>query len=185
MKGILITILAVMLIFGMALSCLAASPDNTKDYTDPSYNEDTAEDGRFDIREYLTEKIAPIIAGVATSLVALLGGFAKLKSAVCSIDRSGKELDTLREGVKSTLSGVETQLKKGLCDIEEKLKGVPEIKESYDEIRASCLKLEEQNEMLLEALKLGFESFPEAVKCGNARKIAIMSELCTGKETEK
>ena len=75
----------------------------------------------------------------------------------------------------------------GTCisDIEEKIKSVPEIKEGYDEIKESCLKLKEQNERLLEALRLGFESIPEAVKCGNARKIAILSELESSKESEK
>ncbi len=187
MKKLLIALFSVLLLLCMSLTCFGEEVYEGDTVTERSYTveaEDVdTEDTEFTIKKYLTERIAPIIAGVATSLVALFGGFSKLKSAVSGLDKTGKELKDIRDGISSTLSGIEGELKKGISQIEEKISSVPEIKEGYDEIRESCLRLKEQNERLLEALKLGFESIPEAVKCGNARKIAILSEAESSKET--
>ena len=172
MKGIIIALISVALILCMALPCLAAG-------TEPQ-----AAEGEFNMENYLTEKIAPILAGVATSLVALFGGLSKIKSAVNGLDKSGKELSDIKEAVKSTLSDFERQLKDGIADIEAKISAVPEIKEGYDEIKRSCEELKEQSKSLGEALRLGFEAIPEAVKCGNARKISILTNPEPSKEAE-
>ena len=48
--------------------------------------------------------------------------------------------------------------------------------ESYEELKNNYSELLKQNKALMDALKLGFEALPEAVKSGNARKIAIIAE---------
>ena len=45
-----------------------------------------------------------------------------------------------------------------------------------EELKKSAEELTRQNKALLEVLKLGFESLPEAVISGNARKISIITE---------
>jgi len=198
MKGIFIAIISVALIICISLPCLAAG---TEPYvTDGADTGKTAEgeddnlsvkglDGEptdtFNMEEYLTEKIIPVILGVATSIVALLGGLGKIKSAASGLDKSGKELTDIKEEVYSTLSGLERQLKDGIGEIEERLSRIPEIKEGYDEIRESCERLTEQNKNLSEALRLGYEALPQAVKCGNARKIAILTDSEELEEAKK
>ena len=66
-----------------------------------------------------------------------------------------------------------------MCDIQTKIKDIPEIKDGYEELKRNTEELSKQNRALLEALKLGFESLPEAVVSGNARKISIITEGVT------
>ena len=200
MKGIFIAIIMALCISLMAIPCFAqgttdkdlseeigigeaASDSQANDMADSPLKDENEED--FNIEKYLTEKIIPVIAGVATSVIALMGGLAKIKGAVGGLDKTGKELTDIKERAKSTLDGMERELKDGIADIEKKLEGIPEIREGYDKIKEGCQELRIQNEKLLEALRLGFESLPETVKCGNARKIALLMDKDTCKETEK
>ena len=169
MKKSLICIFSAILIICMALPCLAVGTEAT--------------DG-FDMESYLTEKIVPVLMGVATSVVALFGGLAKIRGAVNGLDKTGKEIGEIKKSAELTLSGLEKELEKGISRIEAEINGIPEIKEGYEEIRESCRALKEQNEKLLLALRLGFESFPEAVKCGNAHKIAVLTENESSAEAE-
>jgi len=130
----------------------------------------------FDIKEYLTEKILPIVAGVATSLVALGGTIYKIKSSLATLNSSNDSLSEVKKTVSSTLDNVKEELAKGICQVQTKIKDIPELKEGYEELKSSYNELIKQNKALLEALKLGFESLPEAVRSGNARKIAIITE---------
>lgn len=179
MKGILIGIISVALIISLALPCFCSEPKTEMSETEAS-NADS-----FDMESYLTEKIVPVIMGVATSLVALFGGLAKIRGAVNGLDKTGKEITQIRESVSKTMSGLERELRNGLEELEMKIDSIPEIKEGYKEIKESCKALTEQNGKLLEALCLGFESIPEAVKCGNAHKIAILTGIDIQKESEK
>ena len=140
-------------------------------------NSEAAEE--FDIKAYLTEKIAPIVAGVATSLVALGGTIYKIKSSLSTLDSSNESIKEIKKSAKDTLENVKTELTRGMCDIQTKIKDIPEIKEGYEELKKSAEELSRQNKALLEALKLGFESLPEAVVSGNARKISIITEGVT------
>ncbi len=130
----------------------------------------------FDIQSYLTEKILPVVAGVATSIVALGGTIYKIKSSLSSLNSSNESLKEIKNTVSGTLDNVKTELAKGLCEVQTKVKEIPELKESYSELKNNYSELLKQNKELMDALKLGFEVLPEAVKSGNARKIAIIAE---------
>ena len=130
----------------------------------------------FDIQSYLTERILPVVAGVATSIVALGGTIYKIKSSLSSLNSSNESLKEIRKTVSGTLDNVKSELTKGLCEVQTKVKEIPELKESYSELKNNYSQLLKQNKALMDALKLGFEALPEAVKSGNARKIAIIAE---------
>ena len=137
-------------------------------------DEESFED--FDIQSYLTERILPVVAGVATSIVALGGTIYKIKSSLSSLNSSNESLKEIKKTVSGTLDNVKTELTKGLCEVQTKVKEIPELKESYSELKNNYSQLLKQNKALMDALKLGFEALPEAVKSGNARKIAIIAE---------
>ena len=140
------------------------------------YASETEPSEESSLQTYLTERVAPIIAGVATSLVALMSTVSRVRSSLSGLDLTRKEIKELKEQAQNTLSNVQNDLADGIRCMERTASEIPEIKEGYEEIKESCLRLKEQNERLMEALKLGFESFPETVKCGNARRIAILTE---------
>ena len=130
----------------------------------------------FDIQSYLTEKILPVVAGVATSIVSLGGTIYKIKSSLSTLNCSNESLKEIKNTVSGTLDNVKSELAKGLCEVQTKVKEIPELKESYSELKNNYSELLKQNKALMDALKLGFEALPEAVKSGNARKIAIIAE---------
>ena len=150
------------------------SINSTKGKNDVSDAEAPSED--LDIQSYLTEKILPVVAGVATSLVALGGTIYKIKSSLSTLDSSNESLKEIKKTVSGTLDNVKGELTKGLCEVQTKVKEIPELKESYEELKNNYSELLKQNKALMDALKLGFEALPEAVKSGNARKIAIIAE---------
>ena len=129
----------------------------------------------FNLENYVTEKIAPVAAGVITSLVAVFGAFLKIKSTVTSLGASAEAINELKEAASTTLNGIKAELKRGISDVENKIGELPEIKESYKELIASCQRLKEQNLALLEPVKTGFEAIPQAVENGAANKIAALT----------
>lgn len=176
------TIIFIMLIiFVLTFACYAEEDVNvSEEKQDMSIDtEEPSTEESFDIKAYLTEKIAPIIAGVVTSLVALGGTVYKIKASLSTLDSSNESIKEIKKSAKDTLENVKTELTRGMCDIQTKIKDIPEIKEGYEELKRNTEELSKQNRALLEALKLGFESLPEAVVSGNARKISIITEGVT------
>ena len=182
MKRLIVFIM--ILILSLTLVCYAEETDAIteseaeKQDVSTDTEEPKTEEG-FDIKAYLTEKIAPIVAGVATSLVALGGTIYKIKSSLSTLDSSNDSIKEIKKSANDTLDNVKTELTRGMCDIQTKIKDIPEIKEGYEELNRNTEELSKQNRALLEALKLGFESLPEAVVSGNARKISIITEGVT------
>lgn len=128
------------------------------------------------LTEYITDKIIPIVAGVATSLIALIGAIGKLRSSVSSLDSSSAVITKLKDEVGATLERMNGELNMGIRSIESTVADVPELKKSYEELRLAYSELKHQNQLLMEAIALGFSSIPDAVECGGARKIAIIAE---------
>ncbi|MBQ9743491.1 MAG: hypothetical protein IJW19_00005, partial [Clostridia bacterium] len=133
-------------------------------------------DGDTDLKEYLMEKIAPIAAGVITSLLALATTIKRIKGTISTLNSSTGALNDVKEAVADTLEGVKSELKNGISEIEKKISDIPELKEDYEMLKNEYKTLKEQNALLMEAFNLGFASIPDAVRSGNARKIAIVSD---------
>jgi len=177
MKKILITVFIAALTLSMALSCIAttgAGGSEGDSHTDES-------SGAY-IKEYVTEKIAPVAVGVATSLIAFIGAFGKIRASLSALNSSSDAIKELKETSSSTLKGIKAELDRGLTSVYETVKDVPEIKEGYCELISSYNQLKEQNAALLEAIKTGFEAIPQAVESGAARKIAILNNIVASEE---
>lgn len=166
MKRILTAIFVIAMLCTLSLTCFAEGVSDVNG----------AETEEFDFKSYLTEKIIPIAAGVATSLIALGGAIAKIKGTISTLNNSSGALNDVKTAVSGTLENVKGELKSGLSEIEEKIKDVPELKEAFYTLETEYKKLMEQNAALMEALKIGFGSIPDAVKNGSARQIAIISD---------
>ncbi|MBR7101299.1 MAG: hypothetical protein IKC74_03325 [Clostridia bacterium] len=177
MKKFLIAVFSALLIITMALFCFAEEEALTEE---PAQTDEVTEE--FSVKEYITEKIAPIAVGVATSLIAFIGAFQKIKSTVSSLNSSSSAIKELKDVASDTLSGIKEELDKGIKSVQETVKNVPEIKDDYNGLIESYKQLKEQNAALLEALKTGFESIPQAVESGAARKIALLSNIVSTEE---
>ena len=165
MKKILTALFTVILVISLATVCAGAEPG-----------------AEFNIKEYATEKIAPIAVGVITSLIAVFGAFQKIKSTVSSLNSSSSAIKELKDAADSTLSGIKTELTGSMSQLRDKIKDIPEIKESYNELLTSYNQLKEQNAALLEAIKIGFEAIPQTVESGAASKIALITKALPKEE---
>ena len=157
-------------------TAISVSSEQTLDKSAEINTEDADDGANFDLASYIIEKIIPVAAGVATSLVALGGTIYKIRGSLSTLNSSNDSLKEVKKTVSQTLDNVKRELTSGLHQVEDKISDIPEIKESYKELKTNYSELIKQNKALLEAIKLGFESMPEAVQSGNARKIAIIAE---------
>ena len=181
MKKILFVILGVMLAFALALSVSAEGVDTeagsvTEAQVGTEADAQREEDDAFDLKSYLTEKVVPVAVGVLTSIVALMGTVAKVKSSLVTLDSSSKGLKERRETVGSTLKSVKEELDSGIAEIKGSVEAIPQIKEGYKELAEGYEALKNQSRQLMEAIKAGFEAMPDAVEKGAVRKIAILTE---------
>ena len=170
MKKIIFTIITVFILVSL-LSVSAFATGEGAEITE-----------EFDFETYLTEKIAPICVGVATSLIALIGTIGKVKASLTSINSAEKVIKEVKETTSNTLSAIKSELNNGIKEMEGHVCQIDEIKEGYEMLKAGYEQLLKKNKDLMEAIKLGFASMPDAVESGAARKIAIISEEVTDGE---
>ena len=195
MKRIIFTIITVLVLLSLLSVSALATEENTEmteestelteenteiteELTDKMEenveNKESAEE--FDFEEYLTERIAPVCVGVATSLIALIGTISKVKASVTSIASSEQVIKEVKEITGNTLSSIKEELYNGLKEMESHVCQIDEVKEGYYELKERYEELVKKNKDLMESIKLGFESIPDVVQSGAARKIAIISE---------
>lgn len=172
MKRVLI-LLMILLALSMLISVSFASGIATEETNTEEMNTELENDK---LREYIEEKIVPVLMGVITSVVALLSTLKGIFSSLKGLKESKENFDKDREKIK-----------------EESKKELEKISQKYEEIKTEvgkvCLllpeieKLKGQSEILSkeianlsEIASLGFSQNQELVKEGNARKIVVLAE---------
>jgi len=127
-------------------------------------------------REYLEEKIIPVIAGVTTALIAF---FASLKSIIKTL----KELRGARDELKSSQREIERtnarelgQVKQKYDEIAVSVKQITTQGQEISEISRSVKLLREQIARLSEIASLGFSKDCELVSSGKGKKIVALCE---------
>lgn len=138
--------------------------------------EQSEADENAEIKTYVEEKIIPIIIGVLTSVIALLG-------TLKSIFKSLKELKASKEGLVSAQGEIRDNSRKELEAIRKKyeemkslIEDVPKLQEEIQELRAHSKELIKQTNTLCQMSKVAFCANPELVRAGKAREIAKLAE---------
>ena len=170
MKKIIFTALSILILISVFSVSVFATETNTE------------KEKEFDIEIYLTERIAPVCVGVATSLIALIGTISKVKTSVTSITSAERVIKEVKESTSDALNTIKTELNMGIKEMESHVCQIDEIKKGYDQLKERYEGLLKKNRSLMEAIKLGFASLPDAVESGAARKIAIITEENTDLE---
>lgn len=129
-----------------------------------------------EIKEMISEKIIPVIAGVLTSLVALLG-------TLKSIFKSLKELKGAKDSLESTQGEIKEQSTREFCQIKEKydelktlLADVPQLKTELDALAYSLFELSEQMARLSKLSAIGFCQNPEIITSGKGKEITLLAQ---------
>ncbi len=170
MKKIFYSIICI--IFVILLLSLTAIATNV----DGADVEQSEVDENVKIKAYIEEKIIPIVVGVLTSLLALLG-------TLKSIFKSIKELKESKDGLSRAQGEIRDNSKKELEAIRKKyeemkslIEDVPKLQGEIQELSAQSKELMKQISTLCQMSKVAFCANPELVRAGKAKEIAILAE---------
>ena len=185
MKKLIITIsvaLVLTFVFLFAFRSCASATDVTPDEsleTDAGGLSDT-ENGeeKTDIKEYIKERIIPVLVGVLTSVSALLAtlagirsSLAKIRSAKESFEKEAKNRDTSFKAQSEYLNAKAEELKKIVSDIPRLEKQLIALEESTKKLITECTYIGKM-------VSLGFSQNKDVIKSGNGAKISGLLAEC-------
>ncbi len=160
MKKIITVLFAITVAFCMTSVCLASE-----------IGLDAAE-----LELYITERIVPVVAGVLTSIVALM-------TLLRSIAKSLKGLKDTKNAFELEAEKRETSFKNNTELLENKAQEIKDIVNTVPSLQVQLSQLEnnvstlvDECEVLAKILSLGFSANSEIVKSGKGKKMSLLIE---------
>ncbi len=160
MKKLLIFLL--ILAFALSLTLVISAEEATQD---------TGEE----IRTYVEEKIVPILMGVATSIIALLGTLKGVFNALKGLKESKATFDKEQAKIKENSKRELEEIKKKYEEIKTLVSCVPQLDMQIKELNKGSALLASEVANLSEIASLGFSESYELVKSGKAREIVLLA----------
>ena len=175
MKKILSLIFCILVIF--SLTCVVfAESEETK------INEEVNE--KEELATYIKEEIIPIVVGVITSVVALLGMIGSIKRALYSLKDTKSTLEMAHGTFKDELEKIKITFGDELENIKDELEGVPELKERFENLSEDIVSITGELEKIMQILALAYSSDEKLVRCGKAAKMyRLIGEVKNNEET--
>lgn len=162
MKKVLLTLLAIALCFSLALPVLAQEPSETGD--------------SVEIKSYLQDKIAPVVAGVLTSVLALISTLSSISKSLGAL-KDTKSSFTAEAKERAESFDVSTKmLKAQVEEIKKTIEAVPFLEGELVQLKEEVESLIEQCYTLAEILTLGFSANGEIIKSGKGHKMSVLLE---------
>lgn len=127
------------------------------------------------IREYVEEKIVPVIMGVATAIIALLGTLKSIFKALAQIKESKSSLDEMQRRIEKSNKSDLDAIKKKYEEIKEAVRDVPQLNDYARGLGEQIDTLSREIANLSKIASLGFGESKEHVKDGRAREITLIS----------
>lgn len=128
------------------------------------------------LKDYIEEKILPIIVGVVTSIIALLstlrGIFSSLKSLKASKENFEREQEKIKESSRTELEKITERYN----EIKSEIKSVVQIKDGLCELKEKTEILSREIENLSQIAALGFCKDKDLVLEGASREIVILAK---------
>ena len=153
--------------------------DKIQEAEEESISSDTEEGLRAEeIKEYIKERIIPVIVGVLTSLSAVLASLGAIKK---SLVRLSGARDDFRNEAKERKSEFERQselLNKKAEELSRLARLIPQLESELGELKASQEKLNAEAYNIGKMISLGFSGSQSVIKSGNGRKISALLSEC-------
>ena len=149
MKKILIASFAIVLCFCLSTACFAQ--------------------GEIDVKEYVQEKIVPVIVAVLTSVLAFL-------ATIGTVARSLRALKDTKESFADEARERAVFFECGMALLEDKAEEIKASVEDVPELKNKIEELTKKEELLAEILSLGFSANSEIVKSGKGKRMALLLE---------
>lgn len=128
-----------------------------------------------EIRTYVEEKIVPILMGVATSIIALLGTLKGVFNALKGLKESKATFDKEQAKIKENSKRELEEIKKKYEEIKTLVSCVPQLDMQIKELNKGSALLASEVANLSEIASLGFSESYELVKSGKAREIVLLA----------
>lgn len=138
-----------------------------------------------EIKDYVGEKIMPIIAGVITSLLALLGTLKSIFKSLKDLKASKDDLNKTQAEIKDQSARELEAIKLKYDEIKTLLTDVPELKADLELLLKSTRSLICQMSRLSKISSLGFLQNSEVVRSGKGKEIACLAEQNQEVENEE
>ncbi|MBP3495253.1 MAG: hypothetical protein J6K52_03515 [Clostridia bacterium] len=151
------------------------STDSALNGTQHSQAEDERANSEI-IKEYLKEKIMPVIIGVLTAICALLATLGKIKRAMCDLGASREELKKEVESRDLSFKEKSEYIQARIDEVKNALKDVPTLKEDTMKLIKELSILKNECEALSKMLYLGFLQSKDVITSGAGKKIVQLAE---------
>ncbi|MBQ7907284.1 MAG: hypothetical protein IJ309_04840 [Clostridia bacterium] len=177
MKKVLTTIACVFL-----LACLLALSILAQDVTGQEKNQETGEGvsdfdtESWDVKDYLIEKIAPVLVGVLTGACALITTLGSIKKSLSSLKNTKEELRGEGEKSRELFLEQSNQLIACSSKMEDTSQHLEELKEKIEVLEKELYYLSEQSMSLAKIITIGFLGDEKRVGSGRGEKMMLLLE---------
>ena len=132
------------------------------------------------LKEYVEEKVIPVIIGVATSIVALLGTLKSIFNALKELKKGKDDFNEASKQIRQSTENDSRMLRADYNAIKESVKDVPEL---LDIIEKQDKRIEELKGVVIvatEILALAYSANSELVRTGKAKEMnRLLNKLGT------
>ena len=129
-----------------------------------------------ELKSYVEERIAPILAGVMTSIIALLGTLRGIFSMIKGVKESKDIFENHQKSLKEDNKRFLDQIKDKYEEIKRDTESLPDLRNETNSLKSRiddlCLEIANLSEMS----SCGFSRNEELIRGGKARKIEILAE---------
>ena len=146
--------------------------------------EEATQDTGEEIRTYVEEKIVPILMGVATSIIALLGTLKGVFNALKGLKESKATFDKEQAKIKENSKRELEEIKKKYEEIKASIEDVPELLSKINIQNETIERLESIVYTSAEILSLAYSANSELVRTGKAKQMTQLLEQIRGQEKE-
>ena len=145
---------------------------------------ETPNDKGEELKAYIEEKIVPIIMGVATSIIALLGTLKGVFNALRGLKESKDTFDREQAKITENSKRELEEIKAKYNEIKLLVVDVPKLSTQIEELKAKSSTLATEISNLSKIASLGFSENSQLVKDGKSREIVRLAnkneELISG-----
>lgn len=174
MKRLLILLLVI--VYVLSLAAVVSAEDDTATPNEKVNNE--TEKSGTELRSYIEEKIMPVIVGVITSVVALLGTLKGLFSALKELKNAKSDYEAKSKASAEDAKKVSNGLKADYNAIKDSVKDVPQLIEVCKKQEEKIENLENTVIVVSKMLCLAYSANSELVRAGKAKEMnRLLSKL--------
>ena len=154
----------------------------------PSEDDDAVDLRAEEIKNYIKERIIPVIVGVLTSLSAVLASLGAIKKSLSRLSGARDDFKNEASERKSEFARQSALLEGKAKELSELARLLPQLENEIAELKKAQDKLNEEAYNIGKMVSLGFSGSYAVVKSGNGRKISALLSKCralSGKEKDE